>query len=640
METTYPPLFETSLAVCAGLPLVSFALSLLVSERYSWIMGILAPFLLLIASIASVVVFSQGWPGADYEVGVTWFSISQVEFHAGINLDNNAAVMILVVTLISFLVHLFSTGYMAGDPGEKRYFGMLGLFTFAMQGVVLADNLLLIFVFWELVGFSSFMLIGHWQQKPSAAAAATKAFLLNRVGDVGFLIGILLVWRTADTLSVSALADSNISWSAVAGLCILCGVIGKSAQFPLFTWLPDAMEGPTPVSALIHAATMVAAGVYLLTRVFFLFSPVALAVVAVVGIITAILGAAAALVQNDMKKVLAFSTISQLGLMVTAVGAGAPGAAMLHLFAHAFFKACLFLCAGSVIHALHRAQHQSHVHFDVQDIRNLGGLRKKLPFTFLATVVSGASLAGLPMLSGFLSKEAILSSLNTWRGDTLNGKWIVFALAFVVSFLTVVYVFRLIYKVFLGRESATQLLPIAEPPPVMRAPIALLAIASLWPVISMHPFHPDGWLYEPTQGSSTAFVIFSVLWVLTGLGAAVLLFRNGRSIQSPALYEMFYIDRFYQWAFVNPVNALSRATESTDRKVIDRVLHGVAYAQVITAHLFAWFDSFIIDGVVNGMASLSRFIGAMARSFIGGKIQLYIFWALFTVIIFLIWSLI
>ncbi len=640
MQTTYSSLFDISLAVCVVLPLLSFLLSLSFSERYSWIMGILAPFLLLLSSIGSVIVFSQAWPGPDYDVHATWFRINQLEFNVGINIDNNAAVMLFVVTLISFLVHLFSTGYMAGDSGEKRYFGMLGLFTFAMQGVVLADNLLLIFVFWELVGFSSYMLIGHWRHKPSAAAAATKAFLLNRIGDVGFIIAILFVWRTADTLSVSALAASDISWSTFAGLCILCGVIGKSAQFPLFTWLPDAMEGPTPVSALIHAATMVAAGVYLLARVFFLFSPEALAVVAVIGIITALLGAGAALVQNDIKKVLAYSTISQLGLMVTAVGAGAPGAAMLHLFAHAFFKAGLFLCAGSIIHVLHQAQRQSNVHFDVQDIRNLGGLRKKLPFTFFATVISGASLAGLPLFSGFLSKEAILSSLNLWKGDTLNGRWIVLALAFVVSFLTVAYIFRLIYRVFFGQESATHSLSVVEPPPVMRAPVALLAIASLWPVIAMNPFNPEGWFYVSSHGSSIAFILISTLWVLAALVVAVLFFWSGRNIYSPSLYEMFYIDRFYQWAFVNPVLALSRVAQSADRKVIDGFLHGVAYTQVITAHLIGWFDSFIIDGIVNGVASLTRFTGAIARSFIDGKIQLYIFWALFTVIIFLIWSLI
>ncbi|HLT74495.1 MAG TPA: proton-conducting transporter membrane subunit, partial [Ohtaekwangia sp.] len=208
MQTSYSSLFEISLAVCVGLPLLSFLLSLLFSERYSWIMGLIAPLLLLLSCVCAVLIFPQAWTGQDYEAHVNWFRISDLEFQVGINLDNNAAVMMLVVTLISFLVHLFSTGYMAGDPGEKRYFGMLGLFTFAMQGVVLADNLLLIFVFWELVGFSSYMLIGHWRHKPSAAAAAMKAFLLNRIGDIGFIIAILIVWRTADTLSVSALAAS------------------------------------------------------------------------------------------------------------------------------------------------------------------------------------------------------------------------------------------------------------------------------------------------------------------------------------------------------------------------------------------------------------------------------------------------
>jgi NADH-quinone oxidoreductase subunit L len=265
---------------------------------------------------------------------------------------------------------------LAGDPAFRQYFAMLGFFTFSMLGVVVADNLLFVFIFWELVGFSSYMLIGHWKEKPEAADAAKRAFLFNRVGDIGFLIGLMILWTHAGSFNITDLASfsGENTWMTAASLCIFCGAIGKSAQFPLFSWLPDAMEGPTPVSALIHAATMVAAGIFLLARIDFLFTPAALNVVVITGTLTALAGALSALVQHDIKKILAYSTISQLGLMVVALGAGAPEAAMLHLFTHAFFKACLFLAAGAVIHSLHQAQHKSHLSLDVQDIRNLGGL--------------------------------------------------------------------------------------------------------------------------------------------------------------------------------------------------------------------------------------------------------------------------
>ena len=289
-------------------------------------MSIAAPFLLLISALSSLVVFFSIQDELPYQFVTTWFVIGGHTFSAGVFVNILSATMLLVVTFISFLVHVYSIGYMAGDASLRKYFAMLGLFTFSMLAIVLADNLLLLFVGWELVGFSSYMLIGHWKEKPEAARAAKKAFILNRIGDAGFLVGLMILWTNHGSFDISGVSSMEhfSSWQTAASLCLFCGVIGKSAQFPLLTWLPDAMEGPTPVSALIHAATMVAAGVYLMIRIFPFFTPTTLDVVSVIGIITALVGACAALGQYDIKKILAYSTISQLGLMVTAVGLQRP----------------------------------------------------------------------------------------------------------------------------------------------------------------------------------------------------------------------------------------------------------------------------------------------------------------------------
>lgn len=617
-------------------------LSLTIPEQYAWIVSLSAPVLLLVSTISACYVGLQVWDNDPYHIQYNWFSVSSATVHAGMLVDNLAALMLMVVTFVSFLVHLYSLGYMAGDSATRRYFAMLGLFTFAMLGIVLSNSVLLIFIFWELVGFSSYMLIGHWQHKPEAAAASRKAFVLNRIGDAGFMVGLMILWANTGTFSLVELASINniSSWNTIASLCLFCGVIGKSAQFPLLTWLPDAMEGPTPVSALIHAATMVAAGVFLLARVDFLFSPEALLVLVIVGITTSVMAALAALVQTDIKKILAYSTISQLGLMVTACGAGAPEVGMMHLFTHAFFKACLFLCAGSVIHVLHRAQHQQHVHFDVQDVRNLGGLRKKLPFTFLATTVSGAALAGIPFFSGFVSKEAIFTALYDWKGDSFSLRWIIFGLAFIVSFLTVLYIVRLITLVFLGQERATQQLTVEEPPMIMRAPMALLAFGSLWFIVSWNPLAFNGWLMPEAEGHSWVLTIFSIVWVASALGVSFFLYKNNMLITAEFLRQNFYLNYLYERLVDRPVVALAMLTEKADRKWIDGFLHTTAYAQILTAHLFAWFDRAIIDGSVNGTAYTARLIGSFTRSFQGGKIQFYVFIAVFALIIFLISSLI
>lgn len=551
--------------------------------------------------------------------------------------------MLMVVSSISFLVTSYSTGYMAGDPGIKRYFAMLGFFTFSMLGIVVADNLFMVFIFWELVGFSSYMLIGHWKEKPGVADAAKRAFIINRVGDAGFLIGLMILWTNTGTFSVVEISSYTgiLSWQTASSLCIFCGVIGKSAQFPLFTWLPDAMAGPTPVSALIHAATMVAAGVFLLARIHFLFTDDALDIVAITGCLTALMGAFAALVQHDIKKILAYSTISQLGFMVMAMGAGAPEAAMLHLFTHAFFKACLFLAAGSVIHALHQAQYQSHNGFDVQDIRNLGGLQKKLPFTFVIFVLSGSALAGMPFFAGFLSKDAILTSLMVWKGSAFTWRWLIFFSGFIISFVTVLYTFRMIWTVFKGEEKLTRQLHILEPPVAMHAPMAVLAAASLWILVSWNPFDFSGWVYNALHTGKyfhfNLITIVSAAWVLIALATAYII--RGKSFQASVLFQGFYINKIVNKLFESPALRVAELTAHTDKKWIDGLLHTSAYFQLIAAHVTGWFDHAIIDGVVNTTAGLARQMGSFTRSFQSGKIQLYVFWAVFAIIIFIIWTL-
>ena len=623
------------------LPLVSFIVAFAISEKYSWIVSFSAPFLLLINTLAAFVVFFWTWNNPPFTTEWTWISFGEHSFTVGILINNISALMLVVVTLVSFLVNFYSIGYMAGDPDIRRYFAMLGFFTFSMLGIVASSNLLIIFIFWELVGFSSYMLIGHWNEKPEAANAAKRAFILNRVGDAGFVVGLMIVWThtgSFDILELSSIGEAG--WRTAASLGIFCGIVGKSAQFPLFAWLPDAMEGPTPVSALIHAATMVAAGVFLLARVHFMFTPFTLYVVVVTGCITAVLGALSALAQYDLKKILAYSTVSQLGLMITSMGAGAPEAAMLHLFTHAFFKACLFLAAGSVIHSLHQAQHQSHTIFDVQDIRNLGGLRTRLPYTFFMFVLSGASLAGIPFFSGFLSKDAILTSIFTWKDD-VTWRWVILVCSFIVSFITVLYTFRMIWSVFFGKEKSTANLSVVEPPPVMRAPMAILAAASLWLIVSLNPFDFSGWVYDGLVSSKHfhwSFVgIFSAAWVLLALFAAYVI--RDRSIDVPALRHGFYFNDLYRRMIELPAFKTANITALTDSKWIDGMLHLGAYVQLMIAHITGWVDRAVVDGVVDDAASMAKGVGSFIRSFQSGKIQLYVFWASFAIIIFIIWTL-
>jgi NADH-quinone oxidoreductase subunit L len=640
VDNTY--LNDGFLTLCVFLtlliPLVSCILSFVTSDRYSWLIILNAPFLLLLATIFSLIVLVNGWNNTPDTLELSWISLATSSISANLYLSNTAALMMAVVSIISFLVHVYSVGYMAGDENPRKYFGMLGMFTFAMQGIVLSDNLLVLFIFWELVGFSSYLLIGHWNEKENAAKAATKAFLFNRIGDAAFLGGLMIVWSKTGTFEIATILQStSFEWQTLAGLLIFGGVIGKSAQFPLFTWLPAAMEGPTPVSALIHAATMVAAGVYLLIRLFPLFTETSLNVIAVTGLITAVAASFSALFQHDIKKVLAYSTVSQLGLMVVAIGLGVVHAALLHLFTHAFFKACLFLCAGSVIHSLHHAQARAQNHFDVQDLRNLGGLRKKLPVTFITFVISGASLAGLPFFSGFLSKEAMFSAI------ALNNNfisWLMLAAMLGVSFLTVLYTFRLVWLIFMGESRKQVVFPIAEAPMIMRIPLVLLATCSVWLIVSWNPFDFMGWII-PTESYTHLpwLTVFSSVWILLALVVAYFIFRKQKFVSNTFVESGYKLDSLYNITFAQGTRSLSNAADFTDRKIINGAIHASAYGHVTLAHVTGWVDKIIIDGSVRFLAGLVRWLGGVARSYQTGKIQDYIVYAILALIIFLIWAL-
>jgi NADH-quinone oxidoreductase subunit L len=413
--------------------------------------------------------------------------------------------MLVVVTLISFLVHLFSTEYMREDKRFSRYYAYLGLFTFSMIGIVIANNFLFMYVFWELVGVSSYLLIGFWYEKNSAANASKKAFLANRIGDLGFFIGIMILFYTYGTFMFddlfAGIATGKIPFDSSAlltatGIFIFCGAIGKSAQFPLHVWLPDAMEGPTPVSALIHAATMVAAGVYMVARVFPMFSAGALTFIAYTGAITAFIAATIALTQTDFKKVLAYSTVSQLGFMIMSLGACSYTTGYFHLVTHAWFKAALFLASGSVIHAMHHSMHHMHDHHsDPQHIENMGGLRKTMPWTYGAFLFVTLAISGVPFTSGFLSKDGILA--GTLAFAQLTGNWFIPIAGFTAAGMTAFYMFRLLIIAFHGNHKTEIAKHTKENKFVIVFPLVLLATISLWFFYSPNPFNANqGWFVK------------------------------------------------------------------------------------------------------------------------------------------------
>lgn len=546
-----------------------------------------------------------GIPETPLESSISWVALPGVRVEFGILINGLTLLMLLVVTGVGSLIFLYSQEYMAHDRGYSRYFAALSFFAFSMLGIVLANNLIEIFIFWELVGLSSYLLIGHWYEKPEASDAGKKAFLTTRVGDVGFLLGILLLFGwlqaggegTFNFLTIQDLLEAIHKAGnggevrtllTLAGLLVFLGVIGKSAQFPLHVWLPDAMEGPTPVSALIHAATMVASGVFLLARLFFLFSasPFVLAVIAAIGILTAFFSATLALVQNDIKRILAYSTLSQLGFMVAGLGLQNPQAGMFHLATHAFFKALLFLGAGSVIHILH-----------TQDIRQMSGLFKKMPVTGGTFLVGTLALAGIFPLSGFWSKEEIL--LTAFRAS-----FPAFLVLLVTIFLTAVYMGRLFATAFLGKPLKKTA---ADPGWEMKVPLLILALFSL-----LAGFFPWKEFVPLSHGAGP----HGSFWVtLLGLGLG-----TGGFLGTLYLYVLRP-----EWIPLKTPE-LVKAREVLERKYyVDEIYNAlVRYVQDAFAHLCDLFERHIIVNLyVNGTARLTRLAGDGLRRLQTGRIQFY-----------------
>jgi NADH-quinone oxidoreductase subunit L len=492
-----------------------------------------------------------------------WIEIPGVfQVPLGLTLDNLSKEMLVLVSGIGTLIHIYSLGYMRDDEGKSRYFAALSLFMFAMLGIVLAGNFVMLFIFWELVGFTSYVLIGHWFERDAAAAAANKAFLTNRVGDFGFMIGILMVWMATGSIVFSEIVPQmwnltvNPGYLTIAALLIFCGAAAKSAQFPLHVWLPDAMEGPTPVSALIHAATMVAAGVYMLARVAFIIqaAPDALLVITWIGGITATMSALIATQQDDIKRILAYSTLSQLGYMIMAVGLASNEAAMFHLFTHAFFKALLFLGAGCVIVMLHHEQ----------NIWRMGGLAPNLPITFLTFAVGGLALMGCPPFSGFFSKDAILA-LAYARNTP------VFVLALFTAALTAFYMARLFIVVFLGKARTPTAKSSDEAPVVMLIPLVILAILS---AIGGFDFFAGQFVVIPHEKELIVWVpVLAVGAMIVGLGTASVVYRNQTSEpwDIEFLRRQLYIDDLYEWLIGATQESLARIAAFFDRWIIDTV---------------------------------------------------------------------
>ncbi len=557
---------------------------------------------------------------------VSWAVVDGLTIHLGLLVDQLTAVMLIVVTVVSLMVQIYSQGYMKGDPGYPRYYAFMSLFTASMLGLVMADNLLFVYVFWEMVGLCSYLLIGFWFHKPSAANAAKKAFIVTRLGDFGFLAAILLIYFNTGTLDINqlhglaatgALASTTLTWAAIG---IFSGAVGKSAQFPLHTWLPDAMEGPTPVSALIHAATMVAAGVFLVARTFPLFahSLEALNTVAVVGAFTAIFAATMGLVMNDIKRVLAYSTISQLGYMMLGLGAAglvlfhegevtvvaakaAVAIGMFHLFNHAFFKALLFLGAGSVNHAT-----------GTFDMRKMGGLRKFMPWTFATFLIGSISLAGIWPVAGFWSKDEILAV-------ALDANTILFILAMITVFMTAFYMFRAVFMTFGGeyRGGEGGHKP-HESPLVMIAPMVVLAILAVFSGFwNVHGGFGAFMGHGETHGFVEGFfgILSNVLpWIslaLAGLGIFL----------AYAIYSAKWLSAERIGAMFQPLYRLF-----LNKYWLDELYERVFVGRVLQRGFFAvlqFFDVYVVDGAVNGVASSAMATGRAIRKAHSGQLQLY-----------------
>ena len=611
------------------IPLASFAIIVFfgkwLKEKSAWV-AILASAASCVLSLRAAWTVAQG---GSFHQSFNWLMINNIPLEFGIAIDPLSAVMLFVVTFIGTLIVIYSVGYMHEDPRYARFFAYLSLFLFSMLGLVLSSTLVQIYLFWELVGLCSYFLIGFWFEKKSAAEAGRKAFITNRIGDIGFFLGIVTFFYATGTVRFADIRPELIhahAGSAVltaSALLLFCGAVGKSAQFPLHVWLPDAMEGPTPVSALIHAATMVAAGIYLVARLFPLFHafPDVSQVIAIIGTVTALMAAFFALTQMDIKKVLAYSTISQLGYMTAALGVGGMTAGTFHLMTHAFFKALLFLGAGSVIHGS-----------GVQDMNEMGGLRKTMPITFWTFVMATVAIAGIPPFAGFWSKDEIL--VRAFE----SGHRIIFWALVLTALMTSFYMFRLLFLTFFGKTRG-HLHP-HESPLVMTLPLIILAFGSAliglpgspW----MHHWFQNFLAGHPEEIGMNSFVVTisiatSVAGFLTAFALYVLKpelpkrFAKKYWVLYEASKNKLWIDEFYQATVIGWFKAVSKNAFVFDAEVIDRTVNEVGLKTISVSRIKNWIDQYIVDGLVNLTGWTVRKISAVLRLIQTGYIHNYLF---------------
>ncbi len=569
----------------------------------------------------------------------TWFVFGDVPLRVGFVLDPLGAAMLLMITFVGLCIFVFSIGYMAEDKNFSRFFAYLSFFSGAMLGVVVANSLLLLFVFWELVGLASYLLIGFWIERPSAAAAAKKAFITTRIGDMGFFLGILWLYQKSGTLLFYDNNTGCLENTAVLGasatfiaLLIFCGAVGKSGQFPLHVWLPDAMEGPTPVSALIHAATMVAAGVFLVARIYPIFAVGAirgvspsLTVVVWIGVITGLMAALIAIAQSDIKRILAYSTVSQLGLMMVSLGVGGVAAGIMHLLAHGFFKALLFLGAGSVIHGLHHEQ----------DIRKMGGLRKLTPITFATYAIGMMALSGVPVFfSGGWTKEEVLDETAHWPASQVP-----YYLLLLGVILTALYMTRQMMFVFFGNPRA-QANEAHESPRVMTIPLIVLAAFTILLSFIVTPAWP--WLNRYLNGQTAYFdasflsdtaIILSLALVGAGIAIGVWLYRRIGDVDPlqqklPGLFRLLenkmWIDELYQYTIIALSKFAARISDWMDRYIWDGLVRLIGAIGRLTGAITAGTDEGIINPSVDGATSGARGVGRVMSVLHSGQIRIYL----------------
>ncbi len=689
----------SALAVLA-LPLLSYVLTFFFGKKLPRQGDFIGVGFMGLAELLAIRIFIAFWkigdPSYRVEKAITWLDLGGFKVDAGILVDGMTAVMLMVVCTVSFLVHLYSTGYMQGDRRYERFFAFLGFFTFSMLGIVLANNLFFLYVFWELVGLSSYLLIGFFFHKHSAANANKKAFITNRVGDWGFWLGILAFFTATGTLNyfelfahveAGTIKGALLGW---AGVGLFMGCVGKSAQMPLHIWLPDAMEGPTPVSALIHAATMVAAGVYMVARLAPLFGADAMMVILYVGAITAFITSTIALVKTDIKRVLAFSTLSQLGYMVMSLGAGDPTNAMFHLTTHAMFKALLFLGAGSVIHAVHS-----------QEMPDMGGLRRKMPITFVTMLIATLAISGVPFFAGFYSKDGILGS--TLAFGMTNGHYVPFILGITAAAITPFYMFRLIFLTFFGKPRDQEKYDHAhESPPSMAIPLVVLGVLSIiaagwqtadkgWFAKFAAPYdvpaiaaefqladagdhltvaagaaHGDDHAAADTHGEEAHAAAAHgedahgghhdvahtahVRAMFMSIGAAFLgillswWVYNRRKVDTAAIQKRFHgaytvlqgqylFDELYHKTVYPLTLWWADMCAAFDRYVVDGIVNGTGYLTRVVAWTSGQIDKYIVDGAVNGVAAVLQGAGEGFRRIQTGRVQTYLVYVTASVLV-------